>query len=135
MKGEFEGAKDMKTLFEGILGSDVIIKDNLDATEETVFDVFLKKLDESRLKEDVIFDEAGIYLKQVTDPLWLVVESMIKMLYGADAADIMLWWLFERFDPSTGELLELFDEDSGKKYKLETPRDLYAYIKHRFPKV
>jgi len=135
MKGEFEGAKDMKTLFEGILGSDVIIKDNLDATEETVFDVFLKKLDESRLKEDVIFDEAGIDLKQVTDPLWLVVESMIKMLYGADAADIMLWWLFERFDPSTGELLELFDEDSGKKYKLETPRDLYAYIKHRFPKV
>ena len=135
MKGEFEGTKDMKTLFEGILGSDVIIKDNLDATEETVFDVFLKKLDESRLKEDVIFDEAGIDLKQVTDPLWLVVESMIKMLYGADAADIMLWWLFERFDPSTGELLELFDEDSGKKYKLETPRDLYAYIKHRFPKV
>lgn len=133
MKGEFEGAKDMKTLFEGILGSDVIIKDNLDATEETVFDVFLKKLDESRLKEDVIFDEAGIDLKQVTDPLWLVVESMIKMLYGTDAADLMLWWLFERFDPSTGELLELFDEDSGKKYRLETPRDLYAYIKHRFP--
>ena len=134
MKDEFEGAKDMKTLFEGILGSDVIIKDNLDATEETVFDVFLKKLGESRLKEDVIFDEAGIDLKQVTDPLWLVVESMIKMLYGTDAADIMLWWLFERFDPTTGELLELFDEDSGKKYKLETPRDLFSYIKHRFPK-
>ena len=80
MKGEFEGAKDMKALFKKILGSEVTIKDNLDATEETVFDVFIKKLDESRSKEDIIFDEGGLDLKSVTDPLWLVVESMMKMI-------------------------------------------------------
>tara|TARA_R100001443_G_scaffold108957_2_gene119948 strand:+ start:587 stop:994 length:408 start_codon:yes stop_codon:yes gene_type:complete len=133
MKGEFEGAKDMKALFKKILGSEVTIKDNLDATEETVFDVFIKKLDESRSKEDIIFDEGGLDLKSVTDPLWLVVESMMKMIYGVDASDIILWWLFERFDPETGKLLELMDEKTGKKYTLLTPRDLYAYIKHRFP--
>ena len=134
MKGEFEGAKDMKALFKKILGSEVTIKDNLDATEETVFDVFLKKLDESRKKEDIIFDEGGLDLKSVTDPLWLVVENMMKMIYGVDACDIMLWWLFERFEPGTGKLLELVDEETGKRYILPTPKDLYAYIKHRFPK-
>ena len=133
MKGEFEGAKDMKALFKKILGSEVTIKDNLDATEETVFDVFIKKLDESRSKEDIIFDEGGLDLKSVTDPLWLVVESMMKMIYGVDASDIILWWLFERFDPETGKLLELMDEKTGKRYTLLTPRDLYVYIKHRFP--
>ena len=134
MEHEFQGAKDMKALFKKILGSDVTIKDNLNATEETVFDVFLKKLDESRKNEDLIFDEGGLDLKSVTDPLWVVVEAMIKMIYGQDAADIILWWLFERYDNKTGRLIEFIDEDTGKRYNLSTPKELYAFIKHRFPK-
>ena len=134
MEHEFQGAKDMKALFKKILGSDVTIKDNLNATEETVFDVFLKKLDESRKKEDLIFDEGGLDLKSVTDPLWVVVEAMIKMIYGQDAADIILWWLFERYDNKTGRLIEFIDEDTGKRYNLSTPKELYPFIKHRFPK-
>ena len=93
MEHEFQGAKDMKELFKKILWSDVTIKDNLNATEETVFDVFLKKLDESRKKEDLIFDEGGLDLKSVTDPLWVVVEAMIKMIYGQA---IIIMELFHR---------------------------------------
>ena len=38
---EFEGMKDIKNLFREVLGSDVEIKDNIDATEENVFVLFI----------------------------------------------------------------------------------------------
>ena len=41
MEDEFEGINDIKELFNQILGSEVTIKDNLDATEEGVFLVFI----------------------------------------------------------------------------------------------
>ena len=44
MEDEFEGINDIKELFNQILGSEVTIKDNLDATEEGVFLVFIKKI-------------------------------------------------------------------------------------------
>lgn len=133
MSGDFKDSGAIRELFKTILGSDVTIKDNLKGTEETVFCLFISKLDESRIKEDMIFDEAGIDLKKVTDPLWLVIENMMRMLYGEEATEMIMWYLFERFD-SNGKLLELFDEVTKKKYKIKTPKDLFAFIKHRFPK-
>jgi len=133
MSGDFKDSGAIRELFKTILGSDVTIKDNLKGTEETVFCLFISKLDESRVKEDMIFDEAGIDLKKVTDPLWLVIENMMRMLYGEEATEMIMWYLFERFD-SNGKLLELFDEITKKKYKIKTPKDLFAFIKHRFPK-
>ena len=133
MSGDFKDSGAIRELFKTILGSDVTIKDNLKGTEETVFCLFISKLDESRVKEDMIFDEAGIDLKKVTDPLWLVIENMMRMLYGEEATEMIMWYLFERFD-SNGKLLELFDEVTKKKYKIKTPKDLFTFIKHRFPK-
>ena len=113
MSGDFKDSGAIRELFQTILGSDVTIKDNLKGTEETVFCLFISKLDESRIKEDMIFDEAGIDLKKVTDPLWLVIENMMRMLYGEEATEMIMWYLFERFD-SNGKLLELFDEITKK---------------------
>ena len=98
MSGDFKDSGAIRELFKTILGSDVTIKDNLKGTEETVFCLFISKLDESRVKEDMIFDEAGIDLKKVTDPLWLVIENMMRMLYGEEATEMIMWYLFERFD-------------------------------------
>ena len=132
MSNDFKDSGQIRELFNSILGSDVTIKDNLKGTEETVFCLFISKLDESRLKEDLIFSDAEIDLKKITDPLWLVIENMMRMLYGEEATEMIMWFLFERFD-SNGKLLELFDENTKKKYKLVTPKDLFAFIKHRFP--
>ena len=85
------------------------------------------------LDSDIIFDESGIDLKKITDPLWLVVENMMKMLYGEEATEMIMWYLFERFNEE-GKLLELYDEITKKKYRIKTPKDLFAFIKHRFPK-
>ena len=96
---EFDAQGDMKSLFKKILGSNVTIKDNLRATEVNVFCLFIQKLEESKKKEDRVFEESGIELKEITDPLWMVIESTMKMIYGVEAVGIIFWYLYERYNP------------------------------------
>jgi len=131
MSEEFEGAQDIKNLFKQILGSEVIIKDNIDATEEGVFLAFIKKLEEAYEIENKLFEVSGIELGKVTDPLWFVLENSFKFLYGEEAAELIWWYIFDRFNPD-GSIVPLEDED-GKQYIFNDPKDLWAYIKYRFP--
>ncbi len=132
MDNEFEGINDIKELFNQILGSEVTIKDNLDATEEGVFLVFIKKLEEAYEIENNLFEVSGIELTKITDPLWFVLENTFKFLYGEEAADLVWWYIFDRFNPD-GTIVPLEDE-SGKQYTFNSPKDLWSYIKYRFPK-
>jgi hypothetical protein len=132
MDNEFEGINDIKELFNQILGSEVTIKDNLDATEEGVFLVFIKKLEEAYEMENDLFEVSGIELTKITDPLWFVLENTFKFLYGEEAANLVWWYVFDRFNPD-GTIVPLEDE-SGKQYTLNSPKDLWSYIKYRFPK-
>ena len=131
MEDEFEGINDIKELFNQILGSEVTIKDNLDATEEGVFLVFIKKLEEAYEIENKLFDVSGIELTKITDPLSFVLENTFKFLYGEEAADLVWWYIFDRFNPD-GTIVPLEDE-SGKQYTFENAKDLWSYIKYRFP--
>ena len=129
---KFIGEEEIKHLFQNILGADINIKDNLKQTEETVFCLFVKKLEESKIIEDKVFEEGHIDLKKVTDPLWIVVENLLKMQYGTDAVELIMWYIYERFNPE-GKVMPIEDDD-GKKYKFLNPKDLFSYIKHRHPK-
>ena len=131
--GEFDAMGDMKSLFKNILGSDITIKDNLKATEENVLIIIIDKLDNSRITEETIFDIGGIDIKQITDPLWVVVESLMKMTYGVEACGIIFWYLYERHNPD-GTIIDLYEEETEKSFKLKSSKDLFSYIKHRFPK-
>lgn len=131
MSEEFEGIDDIKDLFNQILGSEVIIKDNIDATEEGVFVVFIKKLEEAYNIENQLFDVGGLELAKVTDPLWFVLENAFKFLYGEEAADLVWWYIFDRFNPD-GSVVPLEDEN-GKEYIFKDAKDLWSYIKYRFP--
>ena len=121
----------MKNLFTDILGSEVNIKDNFKTTQGSLFEVFVERLEYAHVTEKSIFDEYGIELLKLTDPLWFVIENSIKLLYGEKAAEMVLWYLYDRFDEN-GEIVVLEDED-GKKYTIKTPNDLWGYIKFNFP--
>lgn len=131
MSEEFEDLNDIKNLFTQILGSEVTIKDNIDATEEGVFLVFIKKLEEAYNIENQLFEVSEIELAKITDPLWFVLENSFKFLYGEEAADLIWWYIFDRFNPD-GTIVPLEDEN-GKQYIFKEPKDLWSYIKYRFP--
>jgi hypothetical protein len=131
MSEEIEGGDDMKTLFTNILGSEVTIKDNISGVEENIFITFIQKIEDSQLVENKLFEEGGIELSRVTDPLWFVIENSFKFLYGEEATDLILWYIYDRFSPD-GEIIELEDE-SGKTSILKNPKDLWSYIQFHFP--
>tara|TARA_Y100000004_G_C8741459_1_gene338531 strand:+ start:163 stop:564 length:402 start_codon:yes stop_codon:yes gene_type:complete len=129
MKEELSGLDDIRELFNKILGTEVTIIDNIDATDEVVFISMVQRLEKTINMEHKLFEVGGIDGHKLTDNLWWVVENCFKFIYGIDAANIVSWYLYERKNPN-GKIVPLEDED-GKKYILKTPKMLWAYIKRK----
>ena len=126
----FEGEDDIRDLFREMLGSDIIIKDNIKANEEKLFVMLVEQLEKSKKLEEKVND-IGLEIHLLVDPLWIVIESMLKLQFGLDTYNLIMLYLYERFGPD-GKLIPLVDEETGKKYLLETPKDLFNYIKFRY---
>lgn len=122
-------SKDLKKLFNLILGVEIDIKDNIEQSEELVFKKFIDKLETSYHIENKLYGDSGIDLTKVTEGLWFVIENTLKMLYGESAGDIIIWYLYDRFNPD-GSVVPLEDAN-GKQFILKNSDDLWSYIKFK----
>ncbi len=128
---EFEGIDDVKKLFKKILGSEVIVNDSMDMTEEIIFVVFIQRLEEAFETENKLYEIGRIELGQVTEPLWFVLEHTFKLLYGEEATNLIWWYIFDRIGEND-EITPFTDED-GKEYTFQNAKELWMYINYRFP--
>ena len=128
---EFNGKDDLNNLFKEILGSDVTIKDNLIINDESVFCLLVNKLDKANKDDEALFELSGIDLTKSKGDLWFVIETLLKLYYGESSFDLIMWWILDRFNPD-GKVVP-FEDENGKTYSIITAKDLYAFIKHRFP--
>jgi hypothetical protein len=128
---EFEGINDVKKLFKKILGSEVIVNDSMDVTEEIIFVVFIQRLEEAFETENKLYEIGRIELGQVTEPLWFVLEHTFKLLYGEEATNLIWWYIFDRIGEND-EITPFIDED-GKEYTFQNAKELWMYINYRFP--
>ena len=131
MKDEFEGREELKDLFETILGSSITLKDTIVANEETLFCLLINKLDKSHHDDEAIFELTGIDLTQSKNELWFVIESLLKITYGHESFSLIMWYILDRF--SEDKKLLPYEDEEGKQFSLVTVKDLYFFIKHRFP--
>ena len=128
---EFEGIDDVKKLFKKILGSEVIVNDSMDVTEEIIFVVFIQRLEEAFETENKLYEIGGIELGQVTESLWFVLEHTFKLLYGEEATNLIWWYIFDRIGEND-KIIPFTDED-GKEYTFQNAKELWMYINYRFP--
>tara|TARA_R110001592_G_scaffold84611_1_gene250080 strand:- start:3034 stop:3432 length:399 start_codon:yes stop_codon:yes gene_type:complete len=126
----FDGEEDIRNLFKRMLGNNIEIKDNLKSTEESVFVLFIEMLEKAKLKEELLL-EAGLNIHEIVDPLWVVIENLLKLQFGPDSTELTMWYLYDRFGPDD-KIIDLIDS-KGKKVKLKNPKDLFKYLKYRFP--
>ena len=126
----FEGEDDIRGLFKQMLGSDIIIKDNIKENEEKLFILFVEHLEKAKSLEDQTL-EIGLDVHSLVDPLWIVIENMLKLQFGLDTTNLIMFYLYDRIGPD-GKIIPLVEEESDKKFKLKTPKDLFAYIKFRY---
>ena len=131
MNDEFEGREELKDLFETILGSSITLKDTIVANEETLFCLLVNKLDKSHHDDEAIFELTGIDLTQSKNELWFVVEALLKITYGHESFSMIMWYILDRF--SEDKKLLPYEDEEGKEFSLITVKDLYFFIKHRFP--
>ena len=131
MKDEFEGREELKDLFETILGSSITLKDTIVANEETLFCLLVNKLDKSHHDDEAIFELTGIDLTQSKNELWFVIEALLKIAYGQESFSMIMWYILDRF--SEDKKLLPYEDEEGKEFSLVTVKDLYFFIKHRFP--
>ena len=122
---------ELKDLFKQVLGSDVNIKDNINPSEKSFFCLMVNKLDQTHIKDEKLFELSGIDLTKMQNDLWLVIESLLKLTYGAYAFDMVMWYILDRFNPD-GAVVP-FEDEKGNSTLIITTKDLYDFIKHRFP--
>jgi hypothetical protein len=123
---EPEEMKDIKGLFENVLGANTTVKDNIKSTESTVFEILIQKADDSLDIEDKLFEIADISIEKITDPLWFIIENQFKLIYGEEAAELIMWYLMERFDDDYN-IIPLEDEEENRII-LNKPIDLWNYL-------
>ena len=123
---EFAGMKDIKNLFREVLGSDVEIKDNIDATEENVFVLFIEKLEKAFTLEEKTEELSGLDLTKITEGLWFVIEHSFKFLYGEESTQVIFWYVYQRNESKC-----ILEDENGNKCKIDTPQKLWSYVKNR----
>jgi len=122
---------ELKNLFKKVLGSDVNIKDNINPSEKSFFCLMVSKLDQNHTNDEKLFELSGIDLTKTQNNLWLVIEALLKLTYGAYAFDMIMWYIFDRFNPD-GTIVPFVD-DKNNSTTITSPKELYDFIKHRFP--
>ena len=125
----FEGPeeiKHIKKLFDAVLGTNTTVKDNIKATESTVFEILIQKADDSLNIEDKLVEVADISIAKITDPLWFVIENQFKLIYGEQATELIMWYLMERLDEDNN-VIPLEDEEENRII-LNKPIDLWNYL-------
>jgi len=95
--------------------------------EEALFIDTIETLEHIWFAEHQLGDEFGIDLTAFSQYYYHAIENLVVAKYGYDKADVIWWWVLDRFDEE-GELIEIEDED-GKIYLLKTPKDLWKFLK------
>tara|TARA_R110000744_G_scaffold312994_1_gene420307 strand:+ start:592 stop:993 length:402 start_codon:yes stop_codon:yes gene_type:complete len=131
MENEFEDKNELRNLFESILGSNITLKDTILADEEALFVLIINKLDKSHNEDEALFELTGIDLTKSKNELWFVIEALLKITYGEGSFDMIMWYILDRFNPD-GKIVP-FEDSKGETISLLTAKDLYRFLKHRFP--
>jgi hypothetical protein len=103
-----------------------------DPTDKDLFTEIMGLVDECWIRSNVIENEFGLGVSDYEEPFYIVIENLIYMHYGEWKGDIMLWWLFERFDED-GSVLPINLNDHAKETEeevfIETVEELWEFIK------
>lgn len=125
-----EEIEDLSLFFKKIVGVEVKFTEKLSDNEEDNFLLIMKRLEQSIELEELVLIHGGISVDKIVDPLWYVLENFIMMYYGEPSYELIMWYLFNRFDEN-GDVQEWEDMD-GKTYKIETKKELWKFLTYNF---
>ena len=119
----------MKDILQDKFGQGLNIKESPKTESEREEALFIDTIEtlEFIYDEDHKLNEVyGIDLLGHSQYYYHIIENLIVSKYGYDKADIIWWWVLDRF-AEDGELLGVATEN-GDVYILKTPLDLWKFL-------
>lgn len=120
----------MKELLKDKFGLGLDIKESPKTEaerDEAIFIDTIETIEHIWHSEHELHEDYGIDLLGFSQYYYHIIENLIIAKYGYDKADIIWWWVLDRF-AEDGKLLGIETED-GDVYVLETPKDLWEFLK------
>jgi hypothetical protein len=107
-----------------------IAKRDRQSNEKETFIETVVLLEHCWLKTNFLHEEVKIDLWNYEENYYKVIENLIFMKYSEDIANLILWYVYDRFD-ADGKLLGLdvtFPGKEKKRFLLKSPIDLWNLI-------
>lgn len=103
-----------------------------EVSEKDTFIDLITLFDECNKRTDVLEQTFMLGISSYEEPLFILIENLLIMNYGEWQTEIILWWVYDRYNEDN-ELLpvELNFEDEGKQESIyvDTPEQLWDLIK------
>ena len=126
-----EGSKEIKQVFENILGVPISIEYEQIDVSKSIFSLIIHELETLNNNEHNIFENTKIDLSSITDGYISVIEKLFMLSFGEQAYEIIIWYLFHRVAPD-GTIIKL-ENQQGETFEINTPEQLWDFITTKLP--
>jgi hypothetical protein len=101
-------------------------------SEKELFSNIILTLDECWKRTRNLEENIGLNISGYDETFYLIIENLIHIYYGEWKSEVILWWVFERFDEN-GNLLPIvlndIDENLSEEVIVNTPEELWDLLK------
>jgi hypothetical protein len=103
-----------------------------EASEKEMFVDLVNLFDECNKRTEALEQTFLLGISTYEEPLFIVIENLLIMHYGEWKAEIVLWWVYDRYDEEGNLLpieLNFQDENKQENVIVETVEQLWDLIK------
>ena len=127
-KGE-RHAQGVKQTLETMIGTDLSLKRKKKSKHDLNKDMFEKiviALEKANVRTAIVGSEFDLDLSKYDESFYEVIDNLIMMQFGKQAAEIIFFYVYERMNPD-GSINELRDQNDVPII-LNNPTDLWELI-------
>ena len=106
-------------------------KKKKDLSEKEIFVDIVALLDDC-FSRSASLEQHNLNITSYEEPFYVIIENLMYMKYGEWKTDIILWWVYDRYNEE-GEIqpIKLNDhiEDKQEEVLIETSEQLWEFLK------
>ena len=106
-------------------------KKKKELSEKEIFIEIISLLDDCFERSSEL-EQHALNITSYEEPFYIMIENLIFLKYGEWKTDIILWWVYNRFDEEGNVVaIELNDhiEDKQEEVIVETTEQLWDFLK------
>jgi hypothetical protein len=111
-------------------GNKLKLNRNTDSQEKEIFINTIETLEQCWIRTNFLQAQLGVDFYNYEQHYFTMIEDLIYLKYGDAVGNLILWYVYDRFDKN-GNLLAIevtFDSKPKKEYKLKSTLDLWNLI-------